>query len=256
MLHIAELFSWVDMQNPAPAVRGYLDLDNAAREVEELIFTGDFNIDFLQNQAGGTVLQQTNRNALNALTPTAQQGGSVAPPAGPGAGGGAAPPVVPFALPWDDPPDYDSIGNQSLRAAVTRQATIFSRYPPLPHPAPPAPANPAATRTAAFDNFFYGGTQSATTAAAFGPPPPPGALDSGNVIDMTANVVQPGAVAAPGQIEVSGAAAFYGGTHAANRAPNLQVAAGQGPALTLTERWIGANIVSDHVPVSLDVPCP
>lgn len=256
MLHIAQLFSWIDAQNPAPAERGYMDVNGNAESVQELIFTGDFNIDFLQNLAGGTNLERTNHDALSALTPTQQQGGSVAPPAAPGALPGGGVPMVPFPLPWSAAPAVDTISPQQLRAAVTRQATIFKRYPLPPKPPPPPPANPAATRTAAFDNFFYGGTRSATAGAAFGPAPPPGNLDSGDVIDMTARIGQPGGVLAANQIEVSGPAAFYGGAHAANLAPNLQGVAGVAPPLTLTDQWIGANLVSDHVPVVLEILCP
>jgi hypothetical protein len=255
-LHIAQLFSWVDQQNPAPAVRGYLDLDGVAQTVQEIVFTGDFNIDFLQNDANGDGLQQTNRTALGALTPTGQQGGSVFPLAAPGKDPTPPAPVpdVPFAE-LSLAPDVDSIGPQSLRAAVTRQKTIFRRYPPLPRPPPPPPASSADTRSAAFDNFFYGGTRAANAAATFGSPPPPGSLDSGDVVDLTANIVRPGRrVGRPPLIDVSAVAWYYGGVHAADRAPSLQVPGRQ--PLTLTDTWIGANLVSDHVPMTLDIPDP
>ena len=61
---------------------GYIDLDEQAVPVQELIVTGDFNVDFLQNRAVGTALQTGNRAALNHLTPT-QAGGSSFPRARP-----------------------------------------------------------------------------------------------------------------------------------------------------------------------------
>jgi hypothetical protein len=254
-LHIAQLFSWADPRQvpPPPPESGFLDLDGEARPVQELIYTGDFNIDFLQNQTYGDPLQRSNRAAFDELTPTEAQGGSNAPAAQPGAPPSPPPPpAVPFAGPFGGGRQIGAIGSQRLRAAVTTQATIFKRFPSLPKPAPaPLPVNPGETRSAAFDNFFYGGRQSAQAVVNFGP----GNVDSGNVDDLTARIVRPGGVLPAGQIEVSGAAAFYGSRHAANRAPGLQVAAPPA-ALPLVERWIGANLVSDHVPVVLDIPCP
>jgi hypothetical protein len=105
--------------------------------------------------------------------------------------------------------------------------------------------------SAAFDNFFYGGTQLTSAAAANGV----GAADSGEIVNVPANIVQ-GAPAA-GQINVSTVAAHYTGRAKKNAAlaPNLQLAAG-GPALSADDRLIGARLISDHLPVILTFTCP
>jgi hypothetical protein len=253
-LHIAQLFF------PAS---GFLHINGGPIQVQELIFTGDFNVDFRQNLPGGDNLQTTNRQAMNALTPTQQMGGSAGPAAAPGAPG--APP--PFGPPWSPEPEKGTVPNQQLRAAVTWQKTIFQPCPPGPQP-PPAPAPPPlvppanrdAARTAAFDNFFYGGTQGAQVVAGVippgppGPPPPPANPDSGQVDDLTLRIAPPPPPAlGAGQVDVSEPAFEYGHVHGASWAPNLQV---PGAALTLTDQWIGATLISDHVPVVLEIPCP
>ncbi|MFD1538811.1 hypothetical protein [Nonomuraea guangzhouensis] len=249
-LHIAQLFN----DNPAGAgTSGYLDVLDAtnahqAKQVEEVCFTGDFNINFLRNLPAGNKLTRTNNAALGKLTPTPQRGGSATPPAPAGAPG--AVPALPYGAALPPPPTASQMPDQILRAAVTTQGTIQRAYP-LPNPLPAGPP-PAPYASAAFDNFFYGGTRLTSAAVAYGV----GAADAGQVVNVPANVVQ-GVAAAAGQIGLATVAAHYTGKAKKNAAlaPNLQLAPG-GPALSAADRLIGARLLSDHLPVVLTFTCP
>ncbi|WP_152645043.1 endonuclease/exonuclease/phosphatase family protein [Kitasatospora griseola] len=240
-LHIAQLFN----SNPAgPGTSGYLDVLDDARNhravrVQELCFTGDFNIDFLHNSAAGDHLARVNRAAIAALTPTAERGGSAAPPAAPGVAGPVPP--VPYAPPQPPAREIGTIGNQVLRAAVTEQGTIQREYP-LPVPPPPPPY-----ASAAFDNFFYGGT--CLVSAAQHP------HDAGEVINVPVRITQ-AHPAPPGQINLAATAGYYViqlHKKNADNAPGLRLGA---PPLTDNERLIGARLISDHLPVVLEFNCP
>ncbi|WP_345575128.1 hypothetical protein [Nonomuraea rosea] len=249
-LHIAQLFN----DNPAGAgAGGYLDVLDAVPAhqpipVREVCFTGDFNLDFLNNLPNGGNVAQTNSRALDALTPTPQGGGSATPPALPGVFG--VPPALPYAGVLPPPPAAAQMPAQILRAAITTQGTIQRAYP-LPNPAPASPP-PAPYASAAFDNFFYGGTRLTSAAVAYGT----GAADAGEVVNVPANIVQ-GAPGAAGQIGLATVVAHYAALMKKNAAlaPNLQAAPGRA-ALIADDRLIGARLLSDHFPVVLTFTCP
>jgi hypothetical protein len=246
LTHIAQLFS----NNPgaAGAMSGYLNIrDNAdhnhAVAVQELCFTGDFNLDFRRNLLGGGNVEDSNRRAFDTLTPTIQNGGSAAPAAAPGAVPMLAP-AVPFAYPYNPQAAYKgNIANQALKAAVTDRGTILRR---LNVHAAPAQVFPPYAR-AAFDNFFYGGANLANANLVAG--------EAGRIIDVPGNVVQN---PAPGwaQIDLTAVATYYAGrgrknAHLAPGLINMMVA-----PIGNRERLIGANLVSDHLPVILQFPLP
>ena len=248
-LHIARLFT---SDAFGAGVGGYLDVLNAAGghravRVQELCFTGDFNLDFLQNANGGTYQQLMNRNAYDGLTPTVQNGGSAAPAALPGAPG--PPPVLPWGPPWPQAPSTDAINQQRLKAAVTTQGTMQRQWP-LAIPPPGAPP-PAPYADAAFDNFFYGGTQLSGAAVLAAP-------DAGQARNVPASITQaapPGA----GLINVAPVAAHYtlAGTKNAVNAPSLQTAGlPMFAPLIPDDRLIGSRLVSDHLPVVLQFALP
>jgi hypothetical protein len=223
----------------------FWDVDNVAEPVVETIFTGDFNLNFMQNLAGGTFIQSTNRAAYNNLTPTVQLAGSAAP----AANAGAVPllvPAVPFVAPFVAGPNMANVPVQALRAAATTEGTILLDWDPLLNP-----PNTLAIRGGALDNFMYGGAEPNTAVVNFGV----GLVDSGDVIDVPANVSQAGAPVPP-LINVAGPAVFYTnrGTKNAALAPSL-LGGAMAPPLTVDDRWIGANLVSDHLPVILDFNC-
>ncbi|NUP39114.1 MAG: hypothetical protein HOY76_19390 [Streptomyces sp.] len=250
-LHIAQLFN----DNPAAGGNsGYLDVYDPvanvhqAKLVEEVCFTGDFNVDFLDNLPAGGNVARTNNAALMSLTPTTQGGGSAAPAALPGAP--AAPPTLPYAGAQPPPLPANQMPAQVLRVAVTTQGTIQRKYP-LPNPAPVTPP-PAPYTSAAFDNFFYGGTRLTSATAAYGT----GAVDSGQVVNVAPNIVRR-VPAAAGQIDLRAVAAHYAllATKKAALAPKLQTGRRQ-PVLTADDRLIGARLISDHLPVVLTFTCP
>lgn len=263
-LHIAQLYAWEQnifinrAQNPPPT-SGYLDIDGADENnqgtlIRNVIFTGDFNIDFQLNSSGGgaSSVELKNRGAYDALTPTQNAGGSGAPAAQPGAAPQGGAPAVPFTT-FNPPPISGDILTQRLRAAVTTQATIYRKYD-INHPPAQPPANLQAIRGAAFDNFFYGGTEVSGAAGNFGT----GGVDVGEVVDIAANIVQPGTVLAAGQIDVSGPATYYTRVNrrGARSAPRLRANVNPNRPLGITDRWLGARMVSDHLPVVLDFVCP
>ena len=225
---------------------GYIDLNNAAFAVQELIVTGDFNVDFLQNAAAGTAMQTGNHAALVTLTPTVQLAatGSTLPAAAPGVPGGV--PMVPFAVPpggWPAGPIHTAIPNLALRTANTAQGTILVHYV-----FGVAPANTIALRDANFDNFFYGGTELSANTVLLGPNSNPVvANDACFIHDVPAQIVLPAAVAA-GTLNVSGAWLHHllAGTRNAASAPALNGGFG---ALAVNDRLIGARFISDHLPV-------
>jgi hypothetical protein len=244
LLHLPQLFSFTEIlaPGPPPPKRGYLDVDNAAVPVENIAFTGDFNIDFKVNSGNEAApfLARVNHNALVVLTPTEQGAGSAAPPAVAGALPAGAAPAVPFAA-FPEAPTTSDIVRQALRASTTLNGTILVHYTPPP----PEPANTAALREATFDNFFYGGAVMNTALMLAG-------ADSGFVVDVPAAIVQPGGAG----LNVAALQAHFAalGTKDAAAAPKLAAAAP--PALTVNDRLIGARLLSDHLPVLVEVVCP
>lgn len=255
--HIAQMFN-SDPTNVA-GISGYLAFQVAVGgayapvRVQELCFTGDFNVDFLQNLFGWAAphASDLNRHAYDAITPTQQQGGSAVGAATPGVPGPV--PVVPYAPPFAPAPQFDDIWNQRLHTAVTTQGTILRQYPIVPPP-PVAPP-PAPYVSYCFDNFIYGGTQLNTAVPGFGVP----AIDTGDVDNIPANVACPSmAPFAPGVYDAGPIAGHYAPTNtwSTGLQPNLQSAAVPPPVLTDNDRLVGANIVSDHLPVVLQFNCP
>jgi hypothetical protein len=273
LLHIAQKFAYRDLQTMTPRTCGYLDINGAAVPIQELMFTGDWNVDFLRNDPAGPFLSQKNHNAFQVVTPILQHGGSVIPaPLAPGAVQGPVPPGPAPAVPFQQfarPPVVNSIPNQNLTSAVTIQGTILlEQTPPAAFQANQAKvAAPGATtrtlRELAFDLTFFAGTRLDTAAMLT----PAGAIpampaDAGLVVDVPANlagVPVPAGGLPPPQFEVSLIQNHYANlapgapVHHANLAPNLSAA---GAVLGLQDRWIGANLISDHVPTVVQFVCP
>ena len=265
-LHIAQLFSFYDASVlPALAPEcGFLDIDNAAVPITNIIYTGDFNVNFLRNDPGGDHTAITNHEAFVGLTPTLQNGASTTPPAAAGALP-ALVPLVPFNV-FPPAPEAAEIPVQTLRASCTTWGTILKKVAliPPPHPPakpgtlPPAPPNYLAIRDGAIDNFFYGGAEANTAVVNFGP----NNTDSGAIINVPSSIRQvnaAGAPPAPPNTSVSGPRNFYAAPPATKRAhlaPNLSGTAGVAPALTINDEWIGSRLLSDHLPVIIQIACP
>lgn len=281
LLHITQKFAHRD--GFGHTVSGYLDIDGAAVALQELIFTGDWNVDFRLNDANGGVVARRNRAAFNKLTPAQQDGGSLpiplaAPPAafawndagvvqGPGPADPAAAPGVPFN-PVEEPSVDSWIPRQYLSAAVTTQGTIlYQAAPPATYNANLALVNAAVNswqlRPTAFDLVFFAGTRLNTAAVLTpaGATAPGLPADAGGVVDVPAGIRRPaGLPLAAGQFRVGLLQQYFANNapnapvRAANQAPNLNVA-GAAP-LTLQDRWLGAQMISDHVPVVLQFVVP
>lgn len=245
LMHIPQLFSTHDVAGPGIPESGNLDIDGAQRTVRELMFTGDFNLDFLMNRnAGATQEERTNHRAYLRLTPTETGGGSGLP----AAAAGAVPALGAAPLAIREAPD---IPFQELKAAVTTQGTMLAKLPAL------MPAVAAPPVGAAFDNFLYGGDRLSQAVIPGG-----GAVDAGRVVDVPAMIVQ-GAPAAIAQINLAAVHNHYR-TAATNHAHYPQAdplgggpaPLGGHPALTPAARWIGARFLSDHLPVVLEFNCP
>jgi hypothetical protein len=261
-LHLAQLFNNnpdnLNAQNQAqPGLSGYIDVLDAANNhtavrIQELVFTGDFNLDFLTNTMAAA--QALIHNAYVQLTPTLRAAGSADAAATAVPGTAVLPaPAVPFGpAPLPPGPVASAIKAQFLKTAVTSQGTIM--MPLASPPVPPAGVIPPAPYvTKALDNFFYGGTNLAGAVVNFGP----GMIDSGQVVNVPANVVNVPVVNPP-DIDLRATSQAYAGagTKSAQNAPNLRGAGAPPPALTALDRLIGARLVSDHLPVVLQFNCP
>jgi hypothetical protein len=264
-LHIAQLFN--DIQNPplpAPANCHRIEINGINEPVKNILFVGDYNVNFLQNTPFGTAIERTNHAAYNSLTFTLENGNSTGifpfaniplPPALPIAGPGYLMSINPTPLLI-----RTRIGNQTLMAAVTTQGTILHHF----DPAAPLPPNTFALRGAAFDNFIYSGAQLGTAtmpnlAIPVPPAPPAIVTNSAYVVDVPAAILQPGGAAPPlaNQIIVDfvALAYFLAGTKNAAAAPRLRLPLAAG-ALNTNDRLIGARLISDHLPVVLEFTCP
>lgn len=241
---------------------GYIDLNNVATPIQELMVTGDFNVDFLQQNPPppASALRTGNRNAWNTITPTTTAGGSAAPAALSGAPNpynpfpppvALAAPITPFGvIAGPAGPSFNTIPNLALKTADTHQGTILIDYV-----AGVVPPNLAALRGAGFDNCFFGGTQLSATYQNLTPMPAP--ADAVQVVDLPAQIVQAGGGGA-GALDVSGAWTYHmipPVTRNAAAAPNL--GPGAAPAmLTTNDRLIGARFISDHLPVVVQFNLP
>jgi hypothetical protein len=256
----------------------YIDFNGAATRIEELLFTGDFNVDFLSVNPLGTAAQVTAARSYGNLTPTVSGGGSGAPAAAPGPAAGvpgtaASPIPFPFAGPYVSPPypaklQTSNIPILALRVAATTEDTHLK---PLTSTPPTTLQN---MRDNCYDNFIYGGTRLCAglvqipcpvgnPAPAFGPP----GGDSELTVDLANNIRLSGdptiaAAANSGLYDVAGPANHHtlAGTRGAAAQPNLQaVWAGPpivNPVLSIIDRWVGAKLISDHLPTVIDVNLP
>ncbi len=147
-LHVSQKF-----QGGGTRYGTYIRLDGEDVPIQELVITGDFNVDFLQNLTNGDYFEKQNREWLNFVTPTEQEGGSRTPPAMPAHPG---PPPEALGLPhlpdpgpnFPDPPPRNNILPLTLRAGVTAFGTMLKKN-----------TGPPPFTTVCFDNFFYGGAQ-------------------------------------------------------------------------------------------------
>jgi hypothetical protein len=243
LTHIAQMYS-------APTTllnQGSLWVDNVAWQVRNIVVTGDFNIDFLQNATVGNALATGNNFALSRLSPTLPNAGSNAPPA-------AGPPVVapPGAPPANNPAGriWTAVPNMALRTAITQVGTMLHKYD-----AAVVPANTAALVGACFDNFFYGGPDLTAHQVVLG-----AGTDAGLAQNFATNIVRGSVAGAANAYNVSGAWAHYtalGGVHHVAAAPNLaNTAALPPPPLDPNSALIGARLISDHLPVVVQFNLP
>jgi hypothetical protein len=252
--HIAQKF-----MNPIPLVLpygGYVDLNNAATPIQQLIITGDFNVDFLQQNPPppASNLRTGNRSALNTLTPSTVGAGSALPAANPGNPTRYNPinhvpipgiPAVPFVIMGPPGPSYLAIPDLVLKSAATSQGTILVHYDQNVVP----PGFPA-LRGACFDNFFFGGTQLSAIYQVLTLP-----ADACEVTNLPARLGHApiGALA----LNVSGAWTYHilpPVTRDASAAPNLAPAAIA--PLTMNDRLIGTRFISDHLPTVVQFNLP
>jgi len=256
-LHIAQLYKNIN--------GSHIVLDGAAVRVENLILTGDFNLDFLQ-YGNPHAVQIGVQIGYATLTDTlvGQGTGAAAAAAAPprGVAGGALPLPATPALRKDQIDTHPYYFNAaqpnsaplSLRAAVTNVGTILHHFHPPPTP---PPADLAALRSACFDNFFFGGTHLQPSFQMLAPPahmPAVAHADCGLVVDVPAMIKRPGNPAAPGFDVRTIAAAYLPNTKAVGYAPRLRGAGA--PGLTMNDRLIGARLLSDHLPVVVEFNIP
>ncbi len=243
-LHIAQLFSFYDptWQWPANATSGYLCVDNQAVNVRNVAFAGDYNVDFLENDAnGGDDLKKSNRNALAAMTPTSAGGGSAAPPALQGLPGPAPP--VPFQQFRDSLP-IDHINDQALKASPTFFPTILLPWDPL---APP-PLNYDAILGALFDYWLYGGSIF-SNAAVLNPP------DNAKVFPVPLVIVQAAANLPMPYVSVDGPWMHRYARELNHERPVPAISLVMPhTSLTLRDQHLGALLLSDHLPIIFEFP--
>jgi hypothetical protein len=275
-IHVAQKFA-----NPQPnppdvemPFACYIDLDGAATRIQELVVTGDFNVDFLDQSAtdGRNTTARKNRDSYDMLTPTLPNGGPADPLAT--ALPGAAPQPA-MTAPFTG--QIQTIGNRAnkiqkipLKTANTTQGTIYKKYSSKKNP-----TTYTELRGGCLDNFFFGGTnlavnygtltQAANPVATVNNP----VADACLVIDIAAQIVQSGQGGA-GKLDVSGIYEAYvsemqlkvlkgvdddeppeGRFHFVEDAPKLASGAPAAP-LSMNDRLIAANFLSDHLPTVVE----
>lgn len=256
--------------------------DDTGTVIEEIIFTGDYNVNFLR--AGQPNLVEEAEDYIDeddgddhtdddmpeddpnyetrvyaSLSPATANSGSEEPDALPGQG----------AIMQDDEglggvPLPAELPDLELKAANTSQGTILHHY----HD----DVTPTATwelSGACFDNFFFGGTElSANIIIDYGY----NSIDACEVYDLPAQVIRPvssGTRIQPGQIQLKGVSQYYWnkkgrrldpntgqyvevvGVKNARAAPSLQ-RSGNSSTLTMNDRLIGTRFVSDHLPTAIE----
>ncbi|HEY6927317.1 MAG TPA: hypothetical protein VI653_27825 [Steroidobacteraceae bacterium] len=234
---------------------GHLWIDGVAAAVTNIVFTGDFNVDFLQNAALGNAMQRGNFQAYRSLTTALPQTGAAAPPA---LGPVALPPAPALqpGPPYPLGPISNSVAPLGLKTAVTGSATMLRKYK-----AAVIPPNMAALPKSLFDNFFYGGSALSPNQMLLGPVPPVHAgQDAGTVLNLPAFIVNGAGPSAPNAYNVSGAWLHHmlpppPPRRNAAAAPLLNPAAAVAPLLPNTA-LIGARFISDHLPILLGFTLP
>jgi hypothetical protein len=238
----------------------HVNVEGNAVRVQELLLTGDFNVDFAVNSPGGSEEAKRNRRWLEVLTPATAGAGS-AP--GSGAPGRRVPPgkplpPAPAPLPPPvvgnpQPPSTLDIGDMDLKTAVTAKATFLAAWNSPPPPPPP----PLPWGEHIYDNFFFGGQRLQVLAL------PPGVLDAGAVVQVpeladvalrpflgatwtyyttAPKYVKPAPKLSEKTLMALGALEF-----------NPAIA----PAgLSRQAGLVGARWISDHLPVYIDAPLP
>lgn len=136
---------------------GYLCIDGNLIRVQNLLLTGDFNIDFLLNISSAKLhsLSQRNNSALSTLTPTEAAGGSEKPAAIPDKEKFGDKPV---SLPklfdvGENAFYYEDLAKLDLRTGITKKGTML-KHPVLDENAISSSSDLV---DACFDNFFFGG---------------------------------------------------------------------------------------------------
>jgi hypothetical protein len=282
-MHIMQKYAFRAVDHPNnPISGGYVAVDGVARPVQNVLLVGDSNVDFLQNNPNSAnwTAKRNNLEAFAYLTPTLEAQGSapITPAQAQAAGAVLGPPpqfpqpVPQVPLPLNAgvaAPFATEIPHQALTPAITRQGTILRQYNPANLAYVQQQNTTASLRGPCIDLMFYGG---ARLNSAFINPLAPvngGVADAALAVDVPASLMQPGQALAPGQIQVGAVQQYYNnppygnrrylpGTprHNANLAGNLNAGGPNQPGLSLVDRWLGANLLSDHVPVLLQFTCP
>jgi hypothetical protein len=245
----------------------YLNVNLAPIGVRDVSICGDFNVNFLGAIGNGSVTQREDAAAYAAVTPTAPDGGSGTPAAQPGnpqplpgTAGGMA---FPFEAPYPDPARADQIPPLNLRIAATAQNT---KYKPLNTIDPPTDL--PGMRNMCYDNFMYGGAtlaggvQIPCPAGSPAPAAGPGAGDAALVVDPANNIRLSGDPAlngTPGLLDLKGVSRHYAQLDLKGAAGQPALMADyQGPpaipiTFTIDDLWVGARLLSDHVPVVIEL---
>jgi hypothetical protein len=245
----------------------YLNVNLVPLGVRDITFCGDFNVNFLGIDSDGSQAQREDAAAYMTVTPTGPNGGSATPAAQPGdpqpipgTAGGIA---FPFQTPYPVPARADQIPPLGLRIAATAENT---KYKPLNTTAPPTDL--PSMRSMCYDNFMYGGAKLAggvqipCPAGSPAPDPGQGAGDAALVVDPANNIRLNGDPAfnrTPGLLDLKGVSRYYAQLNlkGAARRPAL-MADYQGPpaipiTLAIDDLWVGARLLSDHVPVVIEL---
>lgn len=259
---------------------GTIRLNNQLVQIQELIVTGDFNVDYLQlANPDPPALYQAALNCYGALTTTLipTHGTNYDPSGGqnpPGQGGHWVPnPALDAPYPMAEIPDLN------LKVANTSQGTIliyYDRRVNLP--------DGANLQGACFDNFFFGGRllgNNNNVTIGFGAQN----LDACNVVNIPGNIVQPPLNAQGNNLQnlmVGDLQKYYSevtgyvnagagqkrrtvtGVKNADDADRLNMTRREAelwieygfftnpPTLTTNDRLIGARLISDHLPTVIE----
>jgi hypothetical protein len=267
-IHIAQKF-----QNPPELglpYGSYINLNNNAVAIQELIVTGDFNVDFLNQDSSGKQngVGYKDYCAWQNLTVAMDNEGSKK---GLGKPGPPGPKPTPPFTDTGEIPTFNSIPELELKTANTSQGTIYCKFDEKN-----AKPTIQSLRGACFDNFFFGGarlSQDFTRLTKF-KVNNTAQYDACQVVDVAGQIVQAGQVGAQ-TFDVSGIQQHYIGVqiyeetkavikdqelkeakyHYAAWAKSLAPGAAV-TALTPDVRLIGARFISDHLPTLVEFQLP